>query len=256
MQIYGLSGTQGCGKTTLINNMQKTPGIMWESISTSTVLIDESITQLIARYGSDAQIIPHQPTILRTILKNHGIVFDRRYYSDPLSITKVQATALVSMVCSDLARLQKSVQPSTFSVSDRTYLDLEAYTRAYLHMYVDYDPFVRLYAEFCRLAALIVYDGILLLDFPNHPMADDGVRPTSASSQQVIHAVMHDISSNYQKPITVQQAYPHEMAQKAYLDMLRYDSQRHTQWTRTQRRLMLESLLSTITNNFSKFLIE
>ncbi len=255
MRIYGLSGTQGCGKTTLISNIQKMPQIAWETYS-SVKTPGDPLRNLIAQYGSDAEIIPHQPTVLRTILKNHGITFDGQYYSRPINVVRVQSTALVSMLCSDIARLQKNTHTSVFSMSDRTYLDLEAYTRSYLHMYAEYDGFVSLYSEFCRLAASIVYDGIFLLDFPNRPVADDGVRPMSAVSQQVVHAIMQDIGNKYPTPIQLQQGYPHDMAQTAYFNMLRHDNARHNIWTQTQRRLMIESLLSTITNDFRKFLLE
>lgn len=177
-KIVGFTGTQGSGKTTQLELTKKRP--------------NHALTDNVVVYNN---------TTSRDIVKQMGISFNQSYYSNPELVAGFQTRVLIDMVDFDIQRISELVtRDKKVALTDRTYMDLHAYTIANLSMYPEYEEFLTNYGNVCELLASQVYDGIVLFPQPNFNVnIQDGVRPASPHYQRTVSAILRSLIPQYSR---------------------------------------------------------
>lgn len=172
--LVGLCGTQGCGKTTLLEQIKSRP----------------SYNNIHVEFNTSS----------RSVVKAKQISFDRTFYSNPELIAEFQVSVLKAMCESHYEMLSVARQHDpTIVVTDRTYTDLDAYLQTNLGVFPEFEQFIERYHKLCVLLSSICFDSVVMMPFPTFNLSVDSTRPVSKVHQRLIHATMMRLAPDYGK---------------------------------------------------------
>ena len=146
--IISISGSQGAGKTTLINAIKE-------------------------RLGDQVKVMERKT--VRSVLEDWDITLDEVYADDQLML-KFQHELLKRKQQDELECMKDD--PNAIWIVERTYADLFAYTTVYAGKHNELSDVLNRYYTECR-SAQAVYNMVFYVKGGLFPIEDDGIRPNN-----------------------------------------------------------------------------
>lgn len=181
--LISLTGPQGSGKSTLINDLVTEYGYQAVERKTARSVLAEWNMSLDAIYS-------HKPTHMRF----QDALLERKYLDE-----------------------RQFMESDTIYLTERSYVDLFVYTSFNLSSFNECDQWLNNYFDICK-AHQALYTGVIFLEGGKFPVVDDGVRGCNRHYANMIELMMADYinqMTHASKVIRISSCDRHERAKEA-----------------------------------------